>query len=200
MAKAIKKAAPKKAAKKAAPKKADVNKATKKATPKKTAVKRAKAKPGDKRIGNQFWLVRSKHGRDKLFTTPELLWEAACEYFQWCEKNPIQDTRSFGQRKVQRPFTIQGLTAYLNCNSVYFYQFEKSLKEKTDQMSKDFSQILTDIRDTIYRQKFENAAIGVYKENIIARDLGLTDKADVTTDGEKIPGTVIKWGGKEIKV
>ena len=33
--------------------------------------------------GNQFWMLRSKHGRDKLFATPEALWEAACEYFQW---------------------------------------------------------------------------------------------------------------------
>lgn len=38
--------------------------------------------------GNKFWMLRSKHGRDKLFSTPELLWEAACEYFQWCDENP----------------------------------------------------------------------------------------------------------------
>lgn len=38
--------------------------------------------------GNKFWMLRSKHGRDKLFATPELLWEAACEYFQWCDENP----------------------------------------------------------------------------------------------------------------
>lgn len=37
--------------------------------------------------GNQFWMLRSKHGRDKLFATPEALWEAACEYFQWCDEN-----------------------------------------------------------------------------------------------------------------
>ena len=24
--------------------------------------------------GNQFWMLRSKHGRDKLFATPEALW------------------------------------------------------------------------------------------------------------------------------
>ena len=33
-------------------------------------------------------MLRSKHGRDKLFATPELLWDAACEYFQWCDENP----------------------------------------------------------------------------------------------------------------
>ena len=38
--------------------------------------------------GNQFWKLRSKHGRDKLFATPDLLWEAACEYFAYCDKHP----------------------------------------------------------------------------------------------------------------
>ena len=38
--------------------------------------------------GNQFWKLHSKHGRDTLFSTPDLMWEAACEYFQWCDDNP----------------------------------------------------------------------------------------------------------------
>ena len=38
--------------------------------------------------GNQFWKIRSKHGRDKLFATPELMLEAAMEYFEWCDANP----------------------------------------------------------------------------------------------------------------
>ena len=39
-------------------------------------------------LGNQFWKLRSKHGRDYLFATPEALWEAACEYFNWCDGHP----------------------------------------------------------------------------------------------------------------
>ncbi len=38
---------------------------------------------------NKFWMLRSRHGRDTLFASPELLWEAATEYFTWCEKNPL---------------------------------------------------------------------------------------------------------------
>lgn len=120
---------------------------------------------------NQFWKLRSKHGRDKLFATPELLWEAACEYFQWCQDNPIPDPRSFGQRKIQRPYTLQSLCLYLNANTAYFRQF-KSTSEK------DFSTVISAIEETIYTQQYENAVIGVYKENIIARTLGLSDKQD----------------------
>ena len=45
--------------------------------------------------GNQFWMLRSKHGRDKLFATPEALWEAACEYFQWCDETHGQQERLY---------------------------------------------------------------------------------------------------------
>ena len=32
--------------------------------------------------GNRFWEVRSKHGRDKILKTPEIMWEAAKQYFE----------------------------------------------------------------------------------------------------------------------
>jgi hypothetical protein len=143
-------------------------------------------------VGNQFWKLRSKHGREKLFSTPEILWEAACEYFQWCEDNPFHKaeakTVNTGdyQSKVEivnlphmRPFTIQGLCSYLDCNSQYFNQFENSLREKTAETAKGFSLILTRIRETIYNQKFSGAASGFFNANIIARDLGLADKKEV---------------------
>ena len=130
-------------------------------------------------IGNQFWKMRSVHGREQLFATPELMWEAACEYFQWCEENPIQDTRSFGgKQKVQRPFTMHGLCRFLGCNTVYFNHFETSIDKKEDESSKDFSKVIIDIREAIYQQKFEHAAIGIFKDNIIARDLGLSEKTE----------------------
>ena len=51
--------------------------------------------------GNQFWMLRSKHGRDKLFATPEALWEAACEYFQWCDENPcLLDAKKVKEQKL----------------------------------------------------------------------------------------------------
>lgn len=136
-------------------------------------------------VGNQFWKLRSKHGRDKLFATPELLWEAACEYFQWCQDNPFYKaeakTINIGDYQSQveivnlpvlRAFTIQGLCRYLDCNTKYFNEFEEAKHE-------GFSEILTRIRETIYEQKFSGAASNFFNANIIARDLGLADKKDV---------------------
>ena len=41
--------------------------------------------------GNSFWKQRTKHGRDKIFANADLMWEAACEYFQWVEDNPLNE-------------------------------------------------------------------------------------------------------------
>ena len=142
--------------------------------------------------GNQFWKLRSKHGRDKLFETPELMLEAACEYFQWCEDNPFIKSEAktvnagdftskieLAELPVLRPFTIQGLCIYLDCNTVYFNQFETNVKGKDDELSKGFSKIITRIRDIIYNQKFSGAASGFFNANIIARDLGLKEQTEV---------------------
>jgi hypothetical protein len=149
---------------------------------------------------NQFWKLRSKHGRDKLFTTPDLLWEAACEYFQWCQDNPwmkIEQARAAGKpglaikvKKGQavgiqatrptelaelptaRPYSLSGLCLYLGCSHHYFYEFKKTANE-------DYLDILTRIELIIETQQFEGATVGAYNANIIARKLGLTDKQEI---------------------
>ena len=85
-----------------------------------------------------------------------------------------------------RAYTIQGLCLYLDCNVGYFNDFEVSLKGKTDDISKDFSAVITRMRETIYNQKFSGAAADLLNANIIARDLGLSDRKDVTTGGDKL--------------
>lgn len=135
--------------------------------------------------GNQFWKLRSKHGRDKLFASPELLWDAACEYFEWCESNPLMevDFRGKDANEVELPkmraFTIHGLCRYLDCNTHYFNDFKAAKHE-------GFSDVLTRIMEIIYDQKFTGAAAGFLNPNIIARDLGLADKKDVDKKVTKV--------------
>lgn len=148
--------------------------------------------------GNRFWELRSKHGRDKLFETPELLWEAACEYFEWCEENPLMEVeQAKGMSKPvkdedgelvwppnlielpkMRPFTLQGLCLYLDCGTSYFRNFK--LEERAQ--AEDFKAVIGKIEETIYNQKFSGAAAGFLNANIIARDLGLADKSEMTAE------------------
>lgn len=134
---------------------------------------------------NQLWKLRSKHGRDKLFKTPDLLMEAATEYFQYCNTTPIlkEDyvggfaTRVF--RELPRPYTLAGLCIYVGASRSWWNEFKKTANA-------DFLEVISLIDEMIYNQKFEGATAGVFNANIISRDLGLVDKKDMTTDGEPI--------------
>ena len=141
---------------------------------------------------NEFWKLRSKHGRDKIFATPEIMKDAADEYFQHQSQQQWVKTDFRGKESqmveipTSSPFTLTGLCIFLGVNTVYFNQFEKECSE-------DFSKVIMYIREVIYTQKFEGAAVGAYNANIIARDLGLVDKKDVT---EK---TVVELTDEQLK-
>lgn len=136
-------------------------------------------------VGNKFWQLRSKHGRSKLFASPNLLWKAAIEYFtatdarKWIKKDWVGKDAMEIERETETPYTLSGLCLYLNCNRGYFHDFKKTCSE-------DFSEVVTRIEDIIYTQKFEGAAVGAFNPNIIARDLGLVDKTDVTSKGQRV--------------
>lgn len=133
-------------------------------------------------IGNKFWELRSKHGRDKLFSTPELLWEAAVEYFQWCEENPLKEEKVFNYQgeivradiAKMRAMTLSGLCLYLRCNENYFIVFKKQLPEG----EQDFNRVIAEIESVIYNQKFQGAAADLLNANIVAMELGMKHKTE----------------------
>lgn len=131
-------------------------------------------------VGNRFWELRSKHGRDILFATSDLLWQAATEYFEWCTDNPLMETDFRGKDADcvliphMRPYTLHGLCLYLDCGTSYFRNFKPP--------SEDFKAVITRIEEIIYNQKFTGAASGFLNPNIIARDLGLSDKTELKAE------------------
>ena len=131
--------------------------------------------------GNRFWKQRSKHGRGKIFKTPDIMLEAAYEYFDYVTDNPLEESVVFqGEvmektKPLMRAMTISGLCIFLGVHSEYFTSFERELDLDTDE-GKDFSRVIKQIKEIIKTQKFEGASAGLLNPNIIARDLGLTDK------------------------
>lgn len=126
-------------------------------------------------LGNKFWLARSSHGRNPIFKNPDDLWAAACEYFEWVQANPLyEDKVNFHQGKAvheavpkMRAMTIQALTFFIDISDETWANYCSN---------KDFIGITTQIKKVIYSQKFEGAAADMLNSNIIARELGLSDK------------------------
>ena len=131
--------------------------------------------------GNQFWKARTKHGRDKLFASPELLREACEEYFEWVEDNPLNEERLFAYQGSitkesaykMRAMTIGGLCIFLDiCLDTWH-----SWRNDND---KGFVEVVKWADEVIRQQKFAGAAADLLNANIIARDLGLRDATDNT--------------------
>ncbi|WP_145572508.1 DNA-packaging protein [Yersinia mollaretii] len=134
--------------------------------------------------GNRFWEARSSHGRNPIFGSPEELWTACCEYFNWVVDNPLYETKAFAfQGKVtqealpkMRAMIIVGLCIFLDIARSTWHTFKAM---------EGFSDITTRAEEIIYDQKFSGAAADLLNANIIARDLGLKEQSqveDVTPD------------------
>lgn len=127
--------------------------------------------------GNQFWKQRATHGRDLIFSSPTILWEAACEYFEatdnrkWKKQDWVGKDAHYVERETDTPYTMTGLYIFLDIVHTTWSNYKAN---------EDFLAIITRIEQIIYTQKFEGAAVGAYNANIIARDLGLADKKEVT--------------------
>jgi len=131
----------------------------------------------------KYWLRRKRHGTPKKIETSNELWELACDYFQQCEDNPWikKDFRGNQATEVEYeltvPFTWSGLEAYV---------FEKTGLVRLDDYKSnkggrynDFADIVHAIGVIISTQKFTGAVVGEFNANIIARDLGLSEKKEI---------------------
>ncbi|MCX8965131.1 DNA-packaging protein [Erwinia psidii] len=128
--------------------------------------------------GNRFWEARSSHGRKPIFESPDALWSACCEYFEWVEQNPLWEMKAFAYQgdvkqatvAKMRAMTIVGLCIFLDITRQTWGTFR---------LMEDFSDITTRAEEIIYDQKFSGAAADLLNANIIARDLGLAEKREV---------------------
>lgn len=139
--------------------------------------------------GNTYWEFAHTTGRPKKHT-PDSVWKLAVEYFDWCEKNPWKEEKPFGTGFVaivnkSRPYTEIGFRLFAGISNGTWENYSSG-KEGYE----DFLEVTTRIKEIVYTQKFEGAATGFFNPNIIARDLGLSDKKELTgKDGAPIAVT-----------
>lgn len=132
--------------------------------------------------GNRFWEARSTHGRKPIFESPDHLWDACTQYFTWVDDNPLWEDKLVsyqGDSKHEpvakmRAMTLDGLWIFLDIGAQTWYDYCKR---------DDFSEVTTRVEQIIRTQKFTGAAADLLNPNIIARDLGLSDKSELTGPG-----------------
>lgn len=129
-------------------------------------------------VGNKFWEARSSHGRAPIFGSPDELWTACVEYFDWVEANPLYEAKAFAYQgdvtvkdlPKMRAMTVSGLCIFLDISVRTWAEYRER---------EDFTPITTRVDEIIRTQKFQGAAADLLNPNIIARDLGLAEKSEV---------------------
>lgn len=129
--------------------------------------------------GNEFWKVRSTHGRNPIFKSPEELETACEEYFQWAHDTPLWEDKvtSFQGSNTHEPIakmramTLDGLHLFLDISTQTWADYRNR---------EDFVEVVTRVEKAIRAQKFAGAAADLLNPNIIARDLGLSDNSSTT--------------------
>ncbi len=115
-----------------------------------------------------------------ISNTPETLWANACEYFKWCDENPIEFRRTAMAGKYAgvkldmeevRPYSIKGLCLYCNVAEDYL----KDLRNTKDKSSPYYT-VVSKILYIIYVQNYEMAVIGVFNPVFTAKVLNMDDE------------------------
>lgn len=130
--------------------------------------------------GNRFWEARSSAGPKPTFSNPDDLWAACVEYFNWVAENPLyadqlvtfQGSATHEPVAKMRAMTIGGLCLFLDIE-------DRTWRLWRDERP-DLLPVITRAEAVIYQQKFTGAAADLLNPNIIARDLGLADKKELT--------------------
>jgi hypothetical protein len=133
--------------------------------------------------GNQYWKLAHNWRKPKKYTPDELL-QNAFEYMKWCENNPLYEMKAFASQgnvikaklPKMRAMTTQGFCFFCNMMPATFYGYEKD---------EGYVNTITRIREMFYTQKIEGASADLLNPNIIARELKLTDRQEITTKTEQ---------------
>jgi len=126
----------------------------------------------------------------KNIKSPEHLYELFQKYEKHAKNSPKRayhySTKLDKQVAVDKeiPLTWTGFEVFLNKSKV-ISRLDDYKANKDDRYS-EYAYIIRAIDLEIKDDKFSGAAAGVYQHNIIARDLGMVDKKDFTTDGKPI--------------
>lgn len=141
-------------------------------------------------MSSQLWQTVSSFANRVIVDTPEDIWKRACEYFQWCDDNPIvwKTTVMSGNKagnKVEnespQPYSISGLCLYAGISQTYI----QSIRQSKSQESAFFI-VISKILSIIYVQNMNYATTGVFNPVFTAKLLNIGNDDEETRQPAKI--------------
>lgn len=144
--------------------------------------------------GNQYWRFGNP-GRPKIFATPNELWDKAIEYFDWANANPwkkheaVKAGDHFGENvsvPIERPLSYEGFCLFANIDDNTWDRYCKG------ENYKEYWGVAHKIRKVIDNQQFEGAMVGAFNPQVSMRKLGMAERHDITSKGDRITNVQIE--------
>lgn len=132
----------------------------------------------------EIYELAKPFGRPLKFKTAESLWDAFIKYARWNDANPITLTQSKAQSQsaktgdkrearnesVARPYSLTAFRFHAGIKRQW-----ADFRNDYSNRSASFCEVINAIEDAIRTQQVENALVGNYKENLVARLNGISD-------------------------
>lgn len=121
--------------------------------------------------------------------TAQAMWERACEYFIWCDENPVvwKSTIMSGTRggdKVEnespRPYSVRAMCLFCGLSEGYI----SSVRGSKDHSS-DYYLVVSKVLSIIYVQNLDFATAGVFNPVFTSKLLNLGDE-DTISEPSKV--------------
>ena len=135
-----------------------------------------------------------RRGPKPKYTTGDELLAKFAEYRADVDSHPWFEVKSHATKDDvhmvnvprQRPYTLRGFKMFASISETMWHRY----KHDPELAELGFATAAEYITDYVYQQKFEGAALGFFKERLITRDLGMSDRVN-TNLSEAIRGKTI---------
>jgi hypothetical protein len=130
-----------------------------------------------KEPGDEYWRRVITVGAPRKFETPEELLAACGDYFDWVENNPLKSWKVAGkdadlvETKHPRLPTLTGMRLHINISGDCWRKYAQR---------PEFAPTCSRVEEHIRQMKLEGASAEIFNPMIIARDLGLKDRSEVS--------------------
>ena len=142
------------------------------------------------------WDRRKMPGRGnfKIFESPKHLWDRCCDYFEWVEKNPLLEVKTYMYQGSVVTCAVPKLRI-MTKTALYVHLMIDQSRWEAYRARPDYEQVCLHVESIIRTQKMEGGAAELFNPMIVARSIGLRDAQDIkatattevkTTDAQQL--------------
>lgn len=144
-------------------------------------MRRKKKQPSYDTRPRELWEIHRKFPGQRVFQTPEDMWDKAVEYFEWVKARAVATEITVDKKTGEKTeishapvvFHLSSFFAFVGMTRRTFLDYEQR---------PGFEDVTAHIREVIRTNQFDGAAVNLYNAGLIAKEIGLADRVEATVE------------------